>query len=179
MQAQKILHFYPNLFISLTYIPVLASGSNEAKQEEENVSAAKKLKLDTTGQPGTSGVSSTSKTRKIKGKDKRKITFSVDKISLQTWRNFNLSPKIVFFVMNCYWLAISYTPTSCHNVTQLWSVLFNILYLIIWVMWNERDLCSNEHCLRGSENMAWKKFRPVWIWAHDLCDTIAVLYQLS
>ena len=84
MQAQKILHFYPNLFISLTYIPVLASGSNEAKQEEENVSAAKKLKLDTTGQPGTSGVSSTSKTRKIKGKDKRKITFSVDKISLQT-----------------------------------------------------------------------------------------------
>ena len=99
---KKKLHFYPNLFISLTYIPVLASGSNEAKQEEENVSAAKKLKLDTTGQPGTSGVSSTSKTRKIKGKDKRKITFSVDKISLQTWRNFNLSPKIVFFVINCY-----------------------------------------------------------------------------
>ena len=84
MQAQKILHFNPNLFISLTYIPVLAFGSNEAKQEEENVSAAKKLKLDTTGQPGTSGVSSTSKTGKIKGKDKRKITFSVDKISLQT-----------------------------------------------------------------------------------------------
>ena len=31
------------------------------------------------------------------------------KISLQTWRTFNLSPKIVF-VINCYWLTISYTP---------------------------------------------------------------------
>ena len=108
MQAPKILHFYPNLFISLTYIPVLASGSNEAKQEEENVSAAKKLKLDTTGQPGTSGVSSTSKTRKIKGKDKRKITFSVDKISLQTWRNFNsLSQNSIFcdkLLLTCHQL---------------------------------------------------------------------------
>ena len=31
------------------------------------------------------------------------------KISLQTWRTFNLSPKIVF-VINCYWITISYTP---------------------------------------------------------------------
>ena len=52
--------FYPNLFISLTYI--LASCSTKVKQEEESDS-------------GTSGVSSTSETRKFKGKDKRKITF--------------------------------------------------------------------------------------------------------
>ena len=43
MQAQKISHFYPNLFISLTHI--LASGSTEVKQEEESGSAAKNLKL--------------------------------------------------------------------------------------------------------------------------------------
>ena len=73
MQAPKISHFYPNLFISLTYI--LASGSNEVKQEEKSGSAAKKPKVDPVEEPGTSGVSSTSKTRKFKGKDKRKITF--------------------------------------------------------------------------------------------------------
>ena len=66
-------HFYPNLFISLTYI--LASGSTEVKQEEKSGSAAEKPKLDPIGEPGTSGLSSTSKTRKFKGKDKRKITF--------------------------------------------------------------------------------------------------------
>ena len=66
-------HFYPNLFISLTYI--LASGSTEVKQEEKSGSAAKKPKVDPIGEPGTSGVSSTSKTRKFKGKDKRKVTF--------------------------------------------------------------------------------------------------------
>ena len=73
MQAPKISHFYPNLFISLTYI--LASGSNEVKQEEKSGSASKKPKVDPIEEPGTSGVSSTSKTRKFKGKDKRKITF--------------------------------------------------------------------------------------------------------
>ena len=73
MQTQKISHFYPNLFTSLTYI--LASGSNEVKQEEESGSAAKKPELDPIGEPGTSGVSSTSETRKFKSKDKRKITF--------------------------------------------------------------------------------------------------------
>ena len=77
MQAQnEISHFYPNLFISFTYIP--ASGSTEVKQEEKSGSAAKKPKLDPTGEPGTSGVSNTRKTRKFKGKDKRKITFEVD-----------------------------------------------------------------------------------------------------
>ena len=69
-------HFYPNLFISLTYI--LASGSTEVKQEEKSGSAAKKPKLDPTGEPGTSGVSNTRKTRKFKGKDKKKITFELD-----------------------------------------------------------------------------------------------------
>ena len=66
-------HFYPNLFIFLTYI--LAPGSTEVKQEEESDSAVKKPKLDPTGEPRTSGVSSTSKKGKIEGKDKRKITF--------------------------------------------------------------------------------------------------------
>ena len=69
----EILHFYPNLFIYLTYI--LASCSNEVKQEEKSGSAVKKPKLDPTGEPGTSGVSNTSKTRKFKRKGKRKITF--------------------------------------------------------------------------------------------------------
>ena len=76
MQTQKISHFYPNLFISLTYIP--ASSSTEVNLEKERGSAAKKPKRVAIGEPGTSGVSSTSKTRKFKGKDKRKITFSVD-----------------------------------------------------------------------------------------------------
>ena len=63
----EISHFYPNFFISLTYI--LASGSTEVKQEEKSGSAA------ITRKPGTSGVSSTPKTWNYKGKDKRKITF--------------------------------------------------------------------------------------------------------
>ena len=99
---------------------------------------------------------------KLRVRTKGKLHFQSTKFLCILEETLILSPKIVFFVINCYWLAISYTPTSCHNVTQLWSVLFNILYLIIWVIWNERDLCSNEHCLRSSENMAWKKFRPVW-----------------
>ena len=69
----EISHFYPNLFISLTCI--VASGSTEVKQEKKSGLAAKKRKLDHTGEPGTSGVSSTSKTRKFEGKDKGKITF--------------------------------------------------------------------------------------------------------
>ena len=69
----EILHFYPNLFIFLIFL--LASGSTEVKQEEEGGSAAKKPKLDPIGEPGTCGVSSTGKTRKFKGEDKRKITF--------------------------------------------------------------------------------------------------------
>ena len=74
--TNEILHFYPNLFISLTYI--LASASNEVKQKEKRGSAAKKPKIDPFGEPGTFGVSSTSKTRKFKGKAKRKITLWVD-----------------------------------------------------------------------------------------------------
>ena len=73
---KEISHIYPNLFISLTYI--LAPGSPEVKQEEESGSAAKKPKLDSVGEPEISGVSSTSETRKFKGKDRRKITFEVD-----------------------------------------------------------------------------------------------------
>ena len=63
----------PKLFISLAYI--LSSCSTEVKQEEKSGSAAKKRKVDAVEEPVTSGVSSTSKTRKFKGKDKRKITF--------------------------------------------------------------------------------------------------------
>ena len=69
----EISHFYPNLFISLTYI--LTSCSTEVKQKEESGSAAKKPKLDPIEEPGTSGVSNSSETKKFKGKDKRKITF--------------------------------------------------------------------------------------------------------
>ena len=70
---KEISHFYLNLFISLTYI--LASDSTKVKQEEKSDSAAKKPKLDAVGEPGTSGVSSTRKTRRFKGKAKVKITF--------------------------------------------------------------------------------------------------------
>ncbi|XP_066016648.1 mannosylfructose-phosphate synthase-like [Pocillopora verrucosa] len=45
----------------------VASGSTEVKQEKKSGSAAKNCKLDHTGEPGTSGVSSTSKTRKFEG----------------------------------------------------------------------------------------------------------------
>ena len=70
---KKNLHFYPNLFISLIFI--LASCSTEVKQEEESGSTAKKPGFDPFEEPGISGVSSTSKTRKFKGKEKRKIRF--------------------------------------------------------------------------------------------------------
>ena len=72
----KKYHIFTLTFSSLTYI--LASSSTEVNLEKERDSAAKKPKRVAIGEPGTSGVSSTSKTRKFKGKDKRKITFSVD-----------------------------------------------------------------------------------------------------
>ena len=43
----------------------------------------------------------------------------------------------------------------------------------------EGDLRSNKHFVSSSENKACKKFRSVWDWTRDLCDTGAVLYQLS
>ncbi|XP_066019585.1 uncharacterized protein [Pocillopora verrucosa] len=45
---------------------VAASDSTKVKQEEKSDSAAKKPKLDAVGEPGTSGVSSTRKTRRFK-----------------------------------------------------------------------------------------------------------------
>ena len=33
---------------------------------------------------------------------------------------------------------------------------------------NESDLRSNVHYLGSSENKAWKKFRPVGIWTHEM-----------
>ena len=50
---------------------------------------------------------------------------------------------------------------------------------VIYLNCSESDLRSNEHYLRSSEKKAWKKFRPVRDLNHDLCDTGAVLYQLS
>ena len=46
---------------------------------------------------------------------------------------------------------------------------------------NESDPRSNVHYLGSSENKAWKKKNSglYGIWTHDLCDTGAVLYQLS
>ena len=43
----------------------------------------------------------------------------------------------------------------------------------------ERDLRSNERYLSSSKNKAWKNSGPCRIWTHDLCDTNAILYQLS
>ena len=39
--------------------------------------------------------------------------------------------------------------------------------------------CSNVHYLGSSENKAWKNSGLYGIWTHDLCNTSAVLYQLS
>ena len=50
---------------------------------------------------------------------------------------------------------------------------------VIYLNCSESDLRNNEHYLRSSEKKAWKKFRPVRDLNHDLCDTGAVLYQLS
>ena len=76
VSRKKCRHRNEILFISLT--DILAYSSTEVKQEEESGSAAKKPKLDAIGEPGTSGVSNTSKTRKFKGEDKRKTTFLVN-----------------------------------------------------------------------------------------------------
>ena len=48
----------------------------------------------------------------------------------------------------------------------------------IWqsYMWNTD---SNEHYLSISENKTWKNAGLNMMWTHDLCDTGAVLYQLS
>ena len=44
----------------------------------------------------------------------------------------------------------------------------------------ESDRRSSEHYLSSSENRAWKNNSGLYeIWAHDLCHTGAVLYQLS
>ena len=43
----------------------------------------------------------------------------------------------------------------------------------------ESDLRSNEQYLNSGEKKAWKNSGLYWIWTHDLCDTSAVLYQLS
>ena len=42
----------------------------------------------------------------------------------------------------------------------------------------ESDLHINEHYLSNSEK-AWKKKGLYRFWTYDLCDTGAVLYQLS
>ena len=45
---------------------------------------------------------------------------------------------------------------------------------------NESDPRSDVHYLGSSENKAWKKNSGLYgIWTHDLCDTVAALYQLS
>ena len=43
----------------------------------------------------------------------------------------------------------------------------------------ENNLLSNEHYLSCSENKAWKNSGLRGIWTLDLCDTAAMLYQLS
>ena len=43
----------------------------------------------------------------------------------------------------------------------------------------ESDLRSNEQHLGSSENQTWKNSGLYGIRTHDLCDTGAVLYQLS
>ena len=48
-----------------------------------------------------------------------------------------------------------------------------------WRREYERDLRSNEHYLSSRETKAWKRFKPVRVWTHELCDTDAALYQLS
>ena len=62
--------------LTLTFSSLLLC-STEVKQKEKSGLATKKPKLDPTGEPGTSGVSSTRKTRKFKGKDQRKLHFKL------------------------------------------------------------------------------------------------------
>ena len=45
--------------------------------------------------------------------------------------------------------------------------------------WIWKGLRSNEHYLSNRETKAWKRFKPVRVWTHELCDTDAALHQLS
>ena len=75
------------------------------------------------------------------------------KISLQTWKTFNFSPKLVF----CVELLLthhSYTSTGCHNINQLWSVWFNILHLIIRGL---REWVSRQRCFRLVTSLGQRK----------------------
>ena len=67
---------------------------------------------------------------------------------LKTGGTFNLSPKIVFlFVMNCYWLTLSYTwPTCCQNINQLW-MWRQQLYSHFWkISCKERHNYASQSC---------------------------------
>ena len=44
---------------------------------------------------------------------------------------------------------------------------------------NMKAIFAMNTILSSSENMAWKNSGLYRIWTHDLCDTCAVLYQLS
>ena len=48
-----------------------------------------------------------------------------------------------------------------------------------WRREYESNLRSNEHYLSSNENKAWKNSGLYGIWIHDLCNTGAVLYQLT
>ena len=64
----------------------------------------------------------------------------------------------------------------------MWNYkLSTIKYLPTWWLTdvNESDSRSNVHYLGSSENKAGKNSGLYGIWTHDLCDTGAVLYQLS
>ena len=74
-QTNETLPFFTPTFV-VTLIYILASHSTEVEREEDSVdsgSAAKRPKLDPVKEPGTSGVTSTSRT--MKGKVMRTIAF--------------------------------------------------------------------------------------------------------
>ena len=55
-----------------------------------------------------------------------------------------------------------------------------IIYVHCGEETNIRDPRSYEHYWTSSWNKTWKKISGKYgIWTHDLCDTSAVLYQLS
>ena len=55
-----------------------------------------------------------------------------------------------------------------------------IIYLNCGETYEDIDHCSYANNLSSCEIKAWKKHSGLnGIWAHDLCDTSAVLYQLS
>ena len=60
------------------------------------------------------------------------------------------------------------------------SARHNIKPIYIWTAdkdVNGSDPRINVHYLDSSENKAWKKFRPVRIWTHDLCTGIAEVME--